>query len=101
MAKKSRIERNKKVKRTIDKYAGQRAKLKAIVDDVTLPWEIRLAAMIKLSELPRNSSGVRYRRRCELTGRPRGNRRFFGLSRNQIRELGSWGLIPGLLKLSW
>jgi small subunit ribosomal protein S14 len=101
MAKKSRIERNKKVKKLIDKYANKRAKLKKIANDRSLPWEVRLIAMIKLSELPKNSSGGRYRRRCSITGRPRGNHRYFGISRNMLRELASWGSIPGLLKSSW
>jgi len=101
MAKKSRIERNNKVKKLVDKYANQRTKLRAIANDKNLPWDVRLTAMIKLSELPKNSSDGRYRRRCKMTGRPRGNSRYFGLSRNMLRELASWGMIPGLLKSSW
>jgi len=101
MAKKSRIQRNLKVKKLGNKYAKKRAKLRGIANDKALPMEVRFMAMIKLSKLPKNSSGERYRRRCEITGRPRGNLRYFGLSRNMLRELASWGLIPGLLKSSW
>jgi len=101
MAKKSRIERNNRVQRTIDKYAKLRANLKKIVEDKNESSDERFRAMWKLSELPRDSSKTRYRRRCAITGRPRGNHRYFGLSRNVLRELASWGSIPGLLKSSW
>lgn len=101
MAKKSRIERNKRVKLTIDKYAKIRARLKKIAEDKDESSDARFRAMWKLSELPRDSSKTRYRRRCKITGRSRGNLRHFGLSRNMLRELASWGMIPGLLKSSW
>lgn len=101
MAKKSRIERNKRVKQTVDRYANLRATLKKIAEDKNESADARFKAMWKLSELPRRSSKVRYRRRCSITGRPRGNIRHFGLSRSMLRELASWGMIPGLLKSSW
>ncbi len=66
-----------------------------------LPLNERMDAQFKLSELPRNSAENRYRNRCEVTGRPRGYYRKFRMSRNQLRELGSFGEIPGLVKSSW
>jgi small subunit ribosomal protein S14 len=94
-------ERQKKRKSLNDKNRAKRAKLKAVVMDRDLPIEDRFAATQKLAELPRNSSRVRQRNRCELTGRPRGYYRKFKLCRNKLRELGSFGLIPGLIKASW
>jgi small subunit ribosomal protein S14 len=83
------------------KFSSRRAKLKAIVHDKTLPVEDRFAATLKLAKLPRNSSATRIRNRCELTGRPRAFYRKHRLSRIALRELGSKGLIPGLVKSSW
>ena len=83
------------------KFASRRAKLKTIVQDKALPVEERFAASLKLAELPRNSSPTRIRNRCELTGRPRAYYRKHKLSRIALRELGSKGLIPGLVKSSW
>ena len=94
-------ERNRKRKKMNDSARGRRAKLKAIVMNRDLPIEERFAAQAKLNELPRNSSRVRLRNRCELTGRPRGYYRKFKLCRNKLRELGSFGMIPGLIKASW
>jgi small subunit ribosomal protein S14 len=85
----------------IKKDAAKRAALKAIVMTRDLPFEERLAAQIKLAELPRNGAKVRYRNRCELTGRARGTYRKFKLSRIKLRELGSFGRLPGLTKASW
>jgi glucose-1-phosphate adenylyltransferase len=82
-------------------YVGRRARLKAIAQDKTKPVEDRFAATLKLAELPRNSSATRIRNRCEITGRPRGYYRKHKLSRIALRELGSKGLIPGLVKSSW
>ena len=82
-------------------FASRRAKLKAIAYDKTLPTEERFAATLKLAELPRNSSATRISNRCELTGRPRAYYRKHSLSRIALRELGSKGLIPGLVKSSW
>jgi small subunit ribosomal protein S14 len=101
MAKTSAIERNKRRRRMVKQYAPKRAKLKAVVLDQSLPMEERFAAQMKLSELPRNSSKVRIRNRCELTGRPRAVYRKFKLSRIAIRELASNGQIPGMTKSSW
>lgn len=94
-------ERNKKRVKMNDAARGRRAKLKAIVMNRDLPIEERFAAQAKLNELPRNSSRVRIRNRCDLTGRPRGYYRKFRLCRNKLRELGSFGMIPGLIKASW
>ena len=101
MAKTSSIEKNKRRRKLTKKFASRRAKLKAIVQDKSLPVEERFAATLKLAELPRNSSATRIRNRCELTGRPRAYYRKHRLSRIALRELGSKGLIPGLVKSSW
>jgi small subunit ribosomal protein S14 len=101
MAKKSSIEKNKKRERMAKQYAGRRKRLKAIADDDSLPMEERFAARLKLAELPRNSSKVRIRNRCELSGRPRGVYRKFKLSRIALRALASTGQIPGMVKASW
>jgi small subunit ribosomal protein S14 len=101
MAKKSSIEKNSRRRRMTKQYAGRRARLKAIANDKKRPMEERFAATLKLAELPRNSSATRIRNRCEITGRPRGYYRKHKLSRIALRDLGSKGLIPGLLKSSW
>lgn len=101
MAKKSAVEKNKKRARLVQKYAGRRERLKAIANDRTLPAEDRFAARLKLATLPRNSSPVRIRNRCELSGRPRGFYRKFKLSRIALRDLASNGQIPGMIKSSW
>lgn len=101
MSKLCMTERNKKRKSLNDKNRARRAKLKATVMNRDLEIEERFAAQMKLSELPRNSSRVRQRNRCELTGRPRGYYRKFKMCRNKLRELGSFGLLPGLIKASW
>ena len=101
MAKTSSIERNARRRRLAKKYAGKRARLRAIVYDRKLPIEDRFAAVMKLAELPRNSAPSRIRNRCELSGRPRGVYRKMKLSRIALRQLGSQGLIPGLVKSSW
>jgi small subunit ribosomal protein S14 len=101
MAKTSSIEKNKRRRKLTKKFAGRRAKLKAIVHDKSLPVEERFAATLKLAEFPRNSSATRVRNRCELTGRPRAYYRKHRLSRIALRDLGSKGLIPGLVKSSW
>ena len=101
MAKTSAVEKNKRRTRLVRKYAGKRSRLKEIADNKSLPQEERFAARMKLAALPRNSSKTRLRNRCELTGRPRGYYRKFKLSRIALRELGSKGLIPGLVKSSW
>ncbi|MFN8535855.1 MAG: 30S ribosomal protein S14 [Thermomicrobiales bacterium] len=101
MAKKSLVERNKKRMRMAKQFALRRASLKEIACDQQRSPEERFAARMKLAELPRNSSATRIRLRCNLTGRPRGNYRKFGLSRIAVRELASSGQIPGMVKSSW
>ncbi|MFZ0423648.1 MAG: 30S ribosomal protein S14 [Xanthobacteraceae bacterium] len=101
MAKKSSIEKNNRRRKMAKSFAGRRERLKTIVRDKSKPVEERFAATLKLAELPRNSSATRIRNRCELTGRPRAFYRKHKLSRIALRELGSKGLIPGLVKSSW
>jgi small subunit ribosomal protein S14 len=101
MAKTSSIEKNKRRRKLSKKYSGRRARLKAIVGDKTRPMEERFAASLKLAALPRNGSATRIRNRCEVTGRPRAFYRKLKMSRIALRELGSKGLIPGLVKSSW
>jgi len=101
MAKKSQIERNEKRRRLAKKFTARRAKLKALAKDKDLSPEDRFNARLKLAALPRNSAPSRFRLRCELTGRSRGNYRKFKLCRMAIRELGSSGQIPGMIKSSW
>ena len=101
MAKKSSIEKNKRRERLTKQFAARRARLKATANDESLPMEDRFTARLKLAELPRNSSRVRIRNRCELSGRPRAVYRKFKLSRIALRELASTGQIPGMVKSSW
>jgi small subunit ribosomal protein S14 len=101
MAKKSSIEKNKRREKLTKQYAGRRARLKAISRDKDLPLEERFAATLKLAEVPRNSSATRVRNRCEVTGRPRAFYRKLKMSRIALRDLGSQGMIPGLVKSSW
>src|SRR6195952_111676 len=101
MAKKSSIEKNNRRKKMTKNAAPKRAKLKAIIADKKKPMEERFAATLKLAELPRNSSATRIRNRCEITGRPRAVYRKNKMSRIAMREYGSKGLIPGLVKSSW
>jgi small subunit ribosomal protein S14 len=101
MAKKSSIEKNNRRRRLTKQYSARRERLKAVANDRSKPVEERFAATLKLAEMPRNSSATRIRNRCEMTGRPRGFYRKHKLSRIALRELGSKGLIPGLVKSSW
>ena len=101
MAKKSAIEKNMRRQRLVKRYAAKRAQLLALANDRSLPQEERFAARLKLAELPRNSSKVRLRNRCDITGRPRGYYRKFRMSRISLRELASAGHIPGVTKSSW
>ena len=101
MAKKSAVNRNEMVKRLVKQVAAKREALKAVANNEALPLEERFAARLKLAKLPRNSSPVRIRNRCEITGRPRGYYRKLKMSRISLRELGSQGYIPGLVKSSW
>ncbi|MBI1366440.1 MAG: 30S ribosomal protein S14 [Alphaproteobacteria bacterium] len=101
MAKKSMIERDKKRRRMAKSHEGRRQRLKAIMKDETKAPEERFEAALKLAEIPRNASATRIRNRCQVTGRPRGFYRKLKMSRVALRQLGSEGLIPGLIKSSW
>ncbi len=101
MAKKSAIENNKKKAKLVKAYAGRRERLKAKANDETLSIEEQFEARLKLAQLPRNSAEIRVRNRCEVSGRPRAFYRKLKMSRIALRELGSRGLIPGLVKSSW
>jgi len=101
MAKKSSIEKNKRRAKMVKQFAGRRNRLKAIANDECLSMDERFTARLKLAELPRNSSAGRVRNRCEVTGRPRAVYRKMKMSRIAVRDLGSKGLIPGLVKSSW
>ena len=101
MAKKSSVEKNNRRKRLVKQYKGKRERLLAIANDESKTMEERFEARLKLAELPRNGNPTRIRNRCEMTGRPRAYYRKLGMSRIALRELGSKGLIPGLVKSSW
>jgi small subunit ribosomal protein S14 len=101
MAKKSAVNRNEMVKRLVKTKAAKRNALKAIANDENLSLEERFEARLKLAAMPRNSSPTRIRNRCEVTGRPRAYYRKLHMSRIALRELGSQGQIPGLVKSSW
>lgn len=101
MAKRSMVEREKKRARTVARYAAKRATLKEILRDPGTSDDAKWEAQIKLQKLPRDASPVRKQRRCELTGRPHGVYRKFGLCRNKLREAAMRGDIPGLVKSSW
>ncbi len=101
MAKTSAVERNKKRTKMAASAAGRRARLKAIVMNREASPEERFDATLKLAEMPRNGSTVRQRNRCELSGRSRGTYRKFKLGRVMLRDLASFGQIPGMTKSSW
>ncbi len=101
MAKTSQVNRNAMRAKMGARDKAKRAALKAIVMDRTLPVEDRFEATMKLAQLPRNGAAVRWRLRCELTGRSRANYRKFKLSRIALRDLASAGQIPGMVKASW
>jgi len=101
MAKKSMIAREVKRQKLVDKYATRRAELKGIARDQARPMEERFKAQLKLAKLPRNSSATRLHNRCQLTGRPHAYYRKLKVSRIALRELGSSGQIPGMVKSSW
>jgi small subunit ribosomal protein S14 len=101
MAKTSSVQKNERRRKLAARYANKRKALKAIVMDQKAPMEERFRAQLKLAALPRNSAKVRIRNRCEITGRPRGYYRKLKMSRIALRELGSLGIIPGLVKSSW
>ena len=101
MAKKSKIAKNKQRVELVARYAARRAELKEIIRSPQTSDEDREEAFVKLRKLPRDSSRTRVRRRCELTGRPRGNYRRFGLCRIALRERALSGELPGVTKASW
>ena len=101
MAKKSAVNRNLRVQALVKQYAAKRIELKAIANNEALPLEERFEARLKLAELPRSTSKTRIRNRCLVTGRPRAYYRKLKMSRISLRDLGSSGLIPGLVKSSW
>ena len=101
MAKVSMINRELKRTKLVKKFAAKREELKAQIINMSLSDEERKAAREKLNMLPRDSSPVRQRRRCRVTGRPHGYYRKFGLSRNKLREAAMRGDVPGLVKASW
>ena len=101
MAKTSSVEKNNRRRKLVTQFAARRKKLKDIAKDRSKPAEERFAARLKLAQLPRNSSATRIRNRCELTGRSRAYYRKLRMCRNQLRDLASQGLIPGMVKSSW
>lgn len=101
MAKKGTIENNKKRQKLAAQYSEKRKRLRKVAHDQKASAEERFAAHMKLAQLPRNSAPNRVRNRCEITGRPRGYYRKLRMCRNQLRELASQGMIPGMVKSSW
>lgn len=101
MAKLALINREEKRRKTVQKFAAKRAELIAVIEDVSRSEDERADARLKLQKLPRNASPSRLRNRCELTGRPRGVFRKFGLCRNKLREAAFRGEVPGMTKASW
>ena len=101
MAKQSMIAREKKRSAVVKKYAAKRAELKGVIHDSDASDDEKWAAQVKLQKLPRDANPVRQRRRCQLTGRPHGVYRKFGLCRNKLREAAMRGDVPGLVKASW
>ena len=101
MAKSSMVQREQKRARTVKKYTNKRAELKAVIKSASASYEEREAASLALQKQPRNASKARQRNRCNITGRPHGFYRKFGLGRNKLREAAMRGDIPGLVKASW
>jgi small subunit ribosomal protein S14 len=101
MAKTSVVNRELKRRKTVAKFAAKRAELLAVINNFQASDEERMEARAKFQQLPRNASPVRLRNRCQLTGRPRGVFRKFGLSRNKLREIAFRGEVPGMTKASW
>ena len=101
MAKLALINRELKRQAMVKKFAAKRRALEAIINDQSLSEEERFQARLKLQALPRNASPTRLRNRCEITGRPRGTYRKFGLARNKLRDIAMRGEVPGLTKASW
>lgn len=101
MAKVSAFEKNAKRSRLINRDAEKRKALKAVIMDKKTSDDDRMQAVMKLESMNKNGASIRYRNRCGVTGRPRGNYRLFNLSRIEFRELASSGMIPGVVKSSW
>ena len=101
MAKLSSVQKNLFRQKLIKKYKSKRESLKAKIKDKNISLDERILFQNKLNDLPRNGSSIRHRNRCEITGRPRGNYRKFGLSRIKLRELSMTGNLPGVVKSSW
>lgn len=101
MARSCMVNREVKRIRLVKKYAAKRIELKAIIKDTSLSEDERAAAREKLNKMPRDASPVRVRNRCNITGRPHGYYRKFGLGRNKLREAAMRGDVPGLVKASW
>ena len=101
MAKTCMVNREIKRARLVKKYAAKRAELKALIKNTSLSEDERKIAREKLNKMPRDASAVRIRNRCNLTGRPHGYYRKFGLGRNKLREAAMRGDVPGLVKASW
>ena len=101
MAKKSMVNREVKRAKLVKQHASKRAALKAVINDQSKPVEDRFKETLKLAELPRNSAAVRLHNRCQLTGRPHAFYRKLKLSRIMLRDLASFGQIPGMVKSSW
>ncbi|MDD3516716.1 MAG: 30S ribosomal protein S14 [Chromatiales bacterium] len=101
MAKTSMIEREKRRAKSVQKHSTKREALKKLIVDETVSFEQRMEAVVKLQKLPRDSSVIRQRNRCKITGRTHGYYRKFGLCRNKLREAAMRGDVPGLVKASW
>ena len=101
MAKISSIQKNEKRKKIVSSFESKRSLLKNQIMNKNISLEERFSLVIKLSDLPRDSTSIRVRNRCALTGRPRGYHRKMGVSRNVLRKLASQGLLPGVIKASW
>ena len=101
MAKLSLINREKKRRKTVKKFAVKRAELLSVINDTSLDDEVRFSSRLKMQALPRDSSPVRLRNRCLLTGRPRGVFSKFGLGRSKLRDFVMRGEVPGMTKASW
>ena len=101
MAKLALINREAKRRKMVEKYKAKRAALEAVINNVSLSEDERFEARLKIQALPRNSSPVRLRNRCQLTGRPRGVFRKFGLGRSKLRDFVMRGEVPGMTKASW
>lgn len=101
MAKKSKIAKNNQRAEKVVFYAEERRELLKVIKDPNAAYEEKREAQKRISKMPRDASATRYRNRCEITGRPRGNLRKFGMCRNVMRELALKGELPGIKKASW